>query len=314
MKGGATITAEQPTGVQSDADDMARSMLSEGQAVNVVAAETGLSKERVLELARTTDMPDVGLLAKHVANRLRELGLSTLQASKLGFVSRSTLTQLGKDDRVPNRTTLARLDDLLSWENGSARAAMYGHQPIARELQLGNSRPVYDPNAEEDYDNLARWIEERLRELNMSKAKFAAIGGPGRSTLATMGKRGYQPTSETLERIDTHLMWEPGSALAALKGGIPIRRGPAPTPHPALIPLNAIKDRLRVLGARTMRQQQALEQTQRDIEEAVRHVNLAIEDLGDPRRRDAVWTPGTGFSRNGADAADHEDDVEDDDS
>ncbi len=288
-------------------------MLSEGQAVAAVAAQTGLSKERVLELARNTDMPDVGLLANEVNNRLRELGLSTLQASKLGFVSRSTLTQLGKDDRVPNRTTLARLDDLCSWEVGSARDAMYGIAPKPREQHIGTTRPVYDPNAEEDYDNLARWIEERLRELNLSKAKFAAIGGPGRTTLATMGKRGYKPTSETLEKIDTHLLWEPGSTLAALKGGMPIRRGPTPTPHPALIPLNAIKDRLRVLAARNMRHQQGLEQTQKDIEEAIRHVNLAIEDLGDPRRRDAVGTPGTGNSRNGVNAADHEDDVNEQD-
>ncbi|MBU8820835.1 hypothetical protein KL864_33770 [Mycolicibacterium goodii] len=312
MKGDATITAEQSNGAGSDADDVARAMLSEGQAVTVVAAKTGLSKQRVLELARAADSPDVALLAKHVQTRLRELGMSTLQASKVGLVSRSTLTQLGKDDRVPNRTTLERLDELCSWEIGSSRAVMYGGNPVARERQVGTSKPVYDPNAEEDYDNLARWIEERLRELNMSKAKFAAIGGPGRSTLANMGKSGYKPSSETLERIDTHLMWEPGSALAALKGGIPIRRGPDPTPHPALIPLTAIKDRLRVLSARTMRQQQALEQTQRDIEEAVRHVNLAIEDLGGPRRGDAVRTPGTGISRNGVDAADHEYDLDED--
>lgn len=290
-------------------------MLSEGDAVNTVAARTGLSKERVAEIARSPGMPDVGLLAKQVNTRLRELGLSTLHASKLGYVSRSTLTQLGKDDRVPSRNTLAKLDDLLSWEPGSARAAMYGQQPVARERHNGRSqRPVYDPAAEDDYLNLARWIDERLRELNMSKSRFAAIGGPGRSTLATLGKRGYQPTPETLERIDTHLLWEPGSALAALKGGIPIRRGPAPTPHPSLIPLNAIKDRLRVLSARMLRQQQATEQAQRDIEEALRHVNLAIEDLGDPRRRDAVWMPGSGtVSPNGVDAADHEDDSEHED-
>lgn len=290
-------------------------MLSEGDAVNTVAARTGLSKERVAEIARSPGMPDVGLLAKQVNTRLRELGLSTLQASKLGYVSRSTLTQLGKDDRVPSRNTLAKLDDLLSWEPGSARASMYGLQPAARERHNGRvQRPIYDPDAEDDYLNLARWIDERLRELNMSKSRFAAIGGPGRSTLATLGKRGYQPTSETLERIDTHLLWEPGSALAALKGGIPIRRGPAATPHPSLIPLNAIKDRLRVLSARMMRQQQATEQAQRDIEEALRHVNLAIEDLGDPRRRDAMWMPGTGtVSPNGVDAADHEDDSDDED-
>lgn len=284
-------------------------MLSEGRGINAVAARTGLSKESVAELAGTSGSPDVGLLATHVQARLRELGLSILQASKMAFVSRSTLTQLGKDDRVPTRNTLAKFDDLLSWHSGSAQAAMYGQEPVPREQHTGENRPSYDINAEDDYLNLGRWIEERLRELNMSKSKFAAIGGPGRSTLATLGKRGYQTSSETLERIDTHLMWEPGSALAALKGGIPIRRGPAPTPHPALIPLSAIKDRLRVISARLVRQAQAIEQMQLDVEEAQRHVNLAIEDLGDPRRRDAVWMPGTGSSSDDeVDAADHQDD------
>jgi hypothetical protein len=283
-------------------------MLSEGHTVNTVASRTGLSKERVADLARAPGMPDVGLLAKHVNGRLRDLGLSHLQASKLGFVSRSTLTLLGKDGRIPNRNTLAKFDDLLSWETGSARAAMYGSEPVPREQQTPNTRrPAYDPDAEDDYLNLARWVEGRLHELNMSKSKFAAIGGPGRSTLATLGKRGYQPTSETLERIDTHLMWEPGSSLAALKGGMPIRRGPVPTPHPSLIPMSAIKDRLRVISARLLRQQQAIEQSQRDVAEALKHVNLVFDDLADPRRRDAVWMPDSGIF-GGADAADHQDD------
>ena len=68
----------------------------------------------------------------------------------------------------------------------------------------------------------------------MSKTKFAAIGGPGRSTLHTLGRRGYAPQPETLDKIDNFLLWEPGSAETVLKGGLPIRRGPTPTPHPAL--------------------------------------------------------------------------------
>ena len=285
-------------------------MLSEGHDVKAVVTETGLSTQHVETLARGQLKPDVQRLAKYMNTRLRELGMSQLEASKLGFVSRSTLNLLGKDDRVPNRNTLERLDELLSWERGSSWAVMHGSEPMARERAgAGEQRPVIDRDAEDNYSNLAHWIDKRLRELNMSKSRFAAVGGPGRTTLATLGQRGYRPTPETLDRIDTHLLWEPGSAMAALKGGIPINRGPAVTPHPALVPLSAIKDRLKVMKARVQRQQQAIELMERDIDDAMSHVDLVVEDLGDPRRRFATqpWTPGTGTA-NGADAADQEDD------
>jgi hypothetical protein len=250
-----------------------------------VAAQTGLPHAHVEALAQAENQPDVQRLAKYVNNRLRELGMSQLEASKLGFVSRSTLNLLGRDDRVPNRYTLEKLDELLSWERGSSRAVMYGSDPIAREDNSGVKRPVIDNAAEDNYSNLAYWIDKRLRELSMSKSRFAAIGGPGRTTLATLGTRGYRPTPETLDRIDTHLLWEPGSAMAALKGGVPINRGPVFSPHPALVPLSAIKDRLKVMKARAQRQQQALEQMQRDIDDALAHLDLVVDDIGDPRRR-----------------------------
>ncbi|MBV8346405.1 MAG: hypothetical protein JOZ49_02385 [Mycolicibacterium sp.] len=219
--------------------------------------------------------------------------MSQLAASNLGILSRSTLANLGKDGRIPRDVTLAKLDDLLSWESGSARGVLFGAAPVPREQPPKAVVPEVDIDAEDDFMNMARHIEERLRELNMSKSRFAAIGGPSRTTLATLGKRGYHPSHDTLERIDTYLMWEPGSAFAALKGGLPIRRGPAPTPHPSVIPLNAIKDRLRAVSARLTRQEQSLAQTRQDIDEMLNHVNLVINDLGVPRRRDGLWSPGT---------------------
>lgn len=215
-------------------------------------------------------------LAKMVDIRLRELGLSRLAASKLGYVSRSTLS--GLTDRVPTATTLANLDALLSWEPGSAQAALYGREPVAREQQTGSRRPTYDADAADNYPNLTRWIAARLRELNLSKVRFAEISDVGRSTLATLGRRGYTPTPQTLERIDTHLMWEPGSAMAALKGGVPVRRGPDPTPHPSLIPITAVKERLRTLSARLQRQTEAIARARDDVTEMQRHIDLLYDE------------------------------------
>jgi hypothetical protein len=228
-------------------------------------------------------------LVRHVHARLDDLGLSQLAASKMGKLSRSTLATLGKGGKIPSPNTLDKLDELLSWEAGSAATVLRGGQPIPREVPVKSARPTADEPAD-DYTNLARQIEQRLRELNMSKSKFAALGGPGRSTLATLGKRGYQPAADTLERIDKFLLWEDGSALAALRGGLPIRRGPTPTPHPSLVPLNAVQDRLRRIYARLTRYEQGIAQMKEETLEAINHVTLAINDLGDIRRRDALST------------------------
>ena len=260
-----------------DAEEIARSMLGEGAAVDAVAERTGLPAERVAELAGSSPQPR--RLATFVNARLRELGMSRLAASKLGYVSRSTLAGLG--ERVPSGVTLVNLDVLLSWEPGSARAVLYGRDPIARERNPRHAL-VYDPDAPDDYNNLTVWIESRLRELQLNKVRFAELSGVGRSTLATLGKRGYTPSAQTLERLDIHLMWEPGSAQAALKGGVPVRRGPAPAPHPALVPIASVKDRLRVLSARLLRQRDAIDRGLADVAEMQRHVNMLFEDFQRP--------------------------------
>lgn len=273
------------------ATELARSLLSEGHSVDKVMAQTGLSQNHVEMLASSTVAPDVKRLAKYMNVRLSELGMSQLEASKLGLVSRSTLNLLGKDDRVPGRTTLSKLDELLSWELGSAHATMYGSEPKPRETSLGRRPgPVVDRDAEDDYENLRMWVEKRLLELQMSKSRLAAVGGPGRTTLATMGKRGYSPNADTLERIDTHLMWEPGSALAALKGGKPVNRRIEVKPHPALVPVHSIIDRLKVLKTRVERQQQTIDQQIRDIDQALAQAYLVVEDLS-PQQRNIQSSP-----------------------
>ncbi len=241
--------------------------------------------------------------------RLQELGFSLLAASKLGILSRSTLTSLRDADRVPNLQTLDKLDDLLVWEPGSSRAVLDGGTAVPREQgvyrHLPKAQPdeaesagdsgatletLFDPNEDPkdwDYEGLVSAIERRLRELNMTKSKFAAIGGPGRSTLATLGRRGYVPTADTLDRIDRFLMWERGSALTVLRGGSPVRIGAA-VAHPALVPLNAVRDGLKAVKIRLNRQAQSVAQLQSDVDEALSRVNVAIAEVGDPARRQAL--------------------------
>lgn len=286
-------------------------------------SHTGLPKATVTHLAEHLDQtdaqpappdqlsqqPDVSLLVTAVHTRLHDLGISQLAASKMGKLSRSTLATLGKGGKIPSDATLDKLDELVSWEAGSARGALFGETPIPREVPVPRpSRPEPPQYEPAGYANLAHEIEQRLRELNMSKTKFAAIGGPGRSTLHTLGRRGYAPQPETLEKIDKFLLWEPGSAETVLKGGLPIRRGPTPTPHPALVPLSAVLDRQRRLLAQLTRWEQSIAQMKKELTESINHVNVAITDLQDLRRRDALTvTPATsddGEADHGESAAD----------
>ncbi len=239
-----------------------------------------VTRRRIIDASE----PNPERLNNYVHSRLRELGLSILAASKMGYLSRSTLTNLA--ERPPSVTTLNKLDDLCSWEPGSARAVLYGSEPLARERGT-RPRPAFDPGAADNFENLIHHIEARLTELNLTKSRFAEISGVGRSTTATLGQRGFTPTPETLDRYDTHLMWEPGSAAAALKGGIPIRRGPVPSPHPALIPITAIRERLQRLSARILRQRTSLDDAEHDIREMQAQIDLLYSDFNDPRR--TMW-------------------------
>ncbi|MEB3031744.1 hypothetical protein [[Mycobacterium] nativiensis] len=275
------IIGTQKTG-PATAEGTAEALLQAGESVATAAEQSGLPIAAVEEIAAKVLSPDVKRLAEYVNARLRALGMSQLEASKLGLVSRSTLNLLGKDSRVPNDVTLAKFDELLEWEPGSARAVMFRSEPSPRERERAGEprRPKADSNAKDDFANLHYWIDRRLRELNMSRSRLAAVGGPGRTTLSTLGSRGYQPTPDTLERLDTHLLWEPGSAYAALKGGEPIKQEVLVTMHPALVPLAAIKDRLKVIRSKAQRQAQTIEEMIREVDDAMAHVDLAVGDLG----------------------------------
>ena len=91
--------------------------------------------------AESDGQPDVQRLSQQMQIRLRELGFSLLGASKLGILSRSTLTSLRDADRVPNLQTLTKLDDLLVWEPGSAKAVLHGGDPVPREQGVYSHLP-----------------------------------------------------------------------------------------------------------------------------------------------------------------------------
>lgn len=220
--------------------------------------------------------PDPTLLAAHVHARLRELGTSVNAAAKRGGLSRATLAKLGKDGSVPGHLTLTKLDALLLWAPGSARAALYGDQPVARDPDTDRDTGRFDTAA---YERLATEIDTRLRELNLSRSKIAKMGGPGRTTLATLGRRGFVPNPDTLARLEQYLLWAPGSAVAVLSGGSPVRTGRSVAPHPSLVPLNIVQDRLRKTLAQISRHEQALAQMKADVTDSISHVRLAIQEI-----------------------------------
>ena|SRR5271166_951993 len=107
-----------------------------------------------------------------------------------------------------------------------------------------------------------------------------------------------------------HLMWEPGSAEAVLKGGLPTHPGPTPTPHPALVPLSAVLDRQRQLLAQLNRWEQRIAQMKTEVTESINHINVALNDIEEFRRREGAGTETP--STNGLVGADHDDTAEQD--
>jgi hypothetical protein len=47
------------------------------------------------------------------------------------------------------------------------------------------------------------------------------------------------------------------------------------------------------MSARLARYEQGIQQMQQEVAEAINHVTLAVNDLGDPRRREPFSTPST---------------------
>lgn len=179
----------------------------------------------------TSDVPEDGEVAsntKHLAEqlelRMRQLGLNKSSIARNGGPSRSVLQRLGGEGYwIPSVENQEKLDLVLQWEPGSTATVLNGGYPTPRETGKAVATRLTS-----DFENLNRHIDERLKQLRLNKTKLANMGGPSRNTLATLGSRGYTPTRETFERIDAFLQWEPGSALAALRGGTPTPIGMVP--------------------------------------------------------------------------------------
>jgi hypothetical protein len=83
-------------------------------------------------------------------------------------------------------------------------------------------------------------------------------------------------------------MWSRAQRRPPSKAASPYGRGPVPAPHPALVPITSIKDRLRVLSARLLRQRDAVEQGLRDVEE-MQKTSTCCMKISSGRRRGCRW-------------------------
>ncbi|SIN48198.1 Uncharacterised protein [Mycobacteroides abscessus subsp. bolletii] len=254
---------------------------------------------------------DPARLIPAIEARLPHLGLDKVSASELGLLSRGTLQTFGRENKLPRASTLAKIDKLCSWEPGSARAVMRGGQPTPRELAMSGT---HDDRPMDDYRNLSEWIERRLRQLNISRTKFASLGGPGRTTLFELGRGGVTPSEETLARLDTTLLWESGSTAAVLRGGEPRPLNSSGSAHSSLIPLNAALTQLHRLTAKLTRLKKSVEVIEAEIEPIVSQVALALAELGgNPPRAGADLSSGhrrktdEGWQAGDEDAGDHTD-------
>lgn len=73
-----------------------------------------------------------------------------------------------------------------------------------------------------DLENLAKHVQQRREELDLTQLDLRALGGPSNSTLTQIeAARPPTPSRATLHKLDKGLRWEPGSARQVLSGGEP---------------------------------------------------------------------------------------------
>lgn len=236
----------------------------------------------------TPDVPEGGEvtsntqhLAEQLELRMRELGLNKSSIARNGGPSRSVLQRLGSEgylNWIPSVENQEKLDLVLQWEPGSTATVLNGGYPTPRETR----KPVAT-RLSTDFDNLNRHIEERLKQLRLNKTKLANMGGPSRNTLATLGSRGYTPTRETFERLDSFLQWEPGSALAALRGGTPTPIGMVPEDLAGFMraPAAGAMERLNSAVRRLDRMEAQVAETVKDMHRALDQCRAAITVIMD---------------------------------
>lgn len=92
------------------------------------------------------------------------------------------------------------------------------------DLQMNMRRPVY--TSAMTLDRLARFGERvaaRRRELNLRLTHVPDLGGPSATRMTSIEHgKGPEPKPSTLDKLDSVLRWESGSALRVLNGGEPV--------------------------------------------------------------------------------------------
>lgn len=69
-------------------------------------------------------------------------------------------------------------------------------------------------------------VMSRAMELGRrTDALLAAAGGPSTTTMTKLRQGDYRPRHDTMEKFDTALKWEPGSAWRVWNGGAPTPNG-----------------------------------------------------------------------------------------
>lgn len=90
---------------------------------------------------------------------------------------------------------------------------------------------------DDDFRRLARWVQQRADEFELSDEDIADAGGPSTTWLSQLrtGKlSGRTLRKPTRRKLEDALLWEPGSVKRILEGGDPTPVQPGVT-HPGIV-------------------------------------------------------------------------------
>lgn len=130
---------------------------------------------------------------------------------------------------------------------------------------------------------LGDYVAARRRELGLTRMQVQQAGGPSVTRLGTIEDgSGPGPTPQTLQKLDSGLRWQPGSAARTFAGGLPAPLPDAATRDSSLIGASQVTvsvDELAGLIRAVNRLTDTYDATNTDVSDSVRAVQQSASRL-----------------------------------
>ncbi|TDD60910.1 transcriptional regulator [Actinomadura rubrisoli] len=154
---------------------------------------------------------DLERVARLIAARRGELGLTQEEVAERAEVDRKTIYNLEAAERWPQAKTRSRIERALRWYPGDLQRAAEGQDPVD-----------YDASPPER-NLLANLVQARMAELDLTWGDVARDAALSEAELRQLRVR-WLPVGEVAQGLDRAMRWEPGSVASMVAGQTGLQR------------------------------------------------------------------------------------------